>query len=122
MKLIYVGSPLTPTGSDNHAIEYLGNVRKSVLAAKKLLLKGHAVYCPALDFQYFLQLKDGEEMTSEIIKKMNLEILKRCDALFLVGDWFSSVGCMIEYRLAIKLNISVFESEERLERWLSYVP
>ena len=47
----------------------------------------------------------------------DLEIVKRCDCIYLIGGWRYSKGATKEYYEAKKLGIKVFQSFEELKRY-----
>lgn len=47
----------------------------------------------------------------------DLEILQRCDAVLMVGEWQQSVGARMELWLASRLQIPVFFDVEALKQW-----
>ena len=115
--LVYLAGPLTPKLKKNlnPAIDYLLNIRDMIEAAKNLILKGYSVYCPALDFLYFLILKDDEMIDEKTIKDNSLKILRRCDFLVLLPGWEDSQGVKEEVEEAIKYRIPIKLLEELLK-------
>jgi len=115
--LIYCAGSLTPRGAfdPNPAIEYLGNIRKQIKAAKELLLHGFSPFCPALDFLLFLMLNDNEKISEEQIKKFSLDWLAVSDAVLLIEGWQTSLGTAKEIEFAMAKGIPVFKSLQELE-------
>lgn len=115
-KRIYVAGPLSPKGrrtdATHPAIEYLLNVRDMVQDSVALMLKGWSVYCPAIDFQLFLGLPQGETFSEELIKGMSMDWLEVSDAIFLGPGWEQSIGCVEEHRLAVDLGLDVYSRLE----------
>lgn len=120
---VYIAGPLTPHGlwNKNHAIDYLLNVRNMIEAGKQCLLAGLTPFVPGIDFNFFLALRNGEEITEAMIKKYSIDWLLACDAMLLLPGWEKSHGTIVEYRIAIRHDIAVFESIESLKEWANAV-
>jgi len=110
MKLIYIAGPIT--ASTSWGIEQ--NVRLAEEFALRILKLGAAIYCPHTQFRNY----HGELPWEEWIKR-DLEVLKRCDALFLLYGWESSKGANAENDFAIKSHLPVFNNDiHKLQAWL----
>jgi len=109
VKTIYIAGPMTPRGkrgeTDNHAIEYLLNIRDLISAARELIAKGYAPYCPGIDFSYFLSLPDGEVISEPAIKGVSMAFLEACDCAVFLPRWESSSGCCEEYSRVLELKM-----------------
>ena len=122
IKTVYVAGPLTPiSGTENHAIEYLVNMRNMVTAARKLLMAGYYPFVPAFDFLFFMILPEGAkyccdevEISGPQIKNYSMEWLRRCDAILLLPGWSKSKGSIAEFYEAINLGIPTFSDIEDL--------
>jgi hypothetical protein len=87
LRLIYLAHPF-------------GGKPENVQAVEKILMeliaiKDHAFYSPlhATGF-YYHKMSRLEGMA------VCLEMLGRCDELWLYGDWKNSIGCLMEYAFA----------------------
>jgi hypothetical protein len=118
MYAVYVAGAMTPKRT-GHPIEYLDNVRKGIRHAVRLLRGRYAVFCPMVDFPFWLALQDGEEITGEMIYEASLEMLRRCDAILLVPGWELSKGTEREIVEARLLGIPIFDTYEELENYFS---
>lgn len=114
MTKIYVAGPLTPTGKENHAIEFLNNVRAGIRISTQLVKCGFAPYCPMLDFQYFLCLPDLQTISAYEIKQMSIAWLLACDAVYLLADSEGSEGCKAECIIARANKIPIFSTLHEL--------
>ena len=78
------------------------NVRKAEDASLKLWKLGYAVICPHTMTQHF-----QNECPDEVWLDGCLELLRRCDAIYLVEGWQSSKGSLEEYKLAQFLGLVI---------------
>lgn len=112
MKLIYVAGPFRgPTTWD---IEQ--NVRVAEVEALKLWQLGIAVFCPHLNGRYFI----GAVPEDSIWPNGDLEILSRCDAIYMGPGWSGSPGAHVELTIAMKLGLRCFYHDdiESLKEWV----
>ncbi len=79
------------------------NIRYAESAAIDLWKQGWAVYCPHKNTAHF----DGI-LPDEVWLEANLEILKRCDAIYMLKGWQKSTGAIAEYQLADTLGLGVY--------------
>jgi hypothetical protein len=116
IEYVYIAGLLTPKGikSTNPAIEYLLNIRDMVRATLDTLFAGFTPFCPAIDFMYFLSLREGERITEPMIKRISKDWLKRCDAILMTEGWRQSLGSVAEKELAEELGLPVFYSIEEI--------
>lgn len=119
IRRVYIAGLLTPRGiwSVNPAIDYLANVRNMIRASLDVFFAGYVPFCPALDFQFFLFLRNSERITEPMIKRYSIDWLEICDAIFLTKGWRKSTGTLREIEFAKKHNIPVFESIKELKEY-----
>lgn len=110
MKKIYIAGPM----SDGSCINFLANIRKGIRVSVELLLLGYAPFSPFIDFQFFLALRNNEQITGEHIKEYSMEWLEVCDAVLVLYDFKNSVGTIAEIAKAMKLEIPIYYSLEEL--------
>jgi hypothetical protein len=75
------------------------NIKVARKAAKSLWQQGYAVVCPHSNSAHF----DGV-CSDEVWLSGYLEILKRCDGIFVLSNWRESKGTINEIKLAEELN------------------
>ena len=85
---------------------YRGDVEANILKAKECAIKlwqaGWVVLCPHLNTANFDGFCDDS-----VWLEGDLELLKRCDAIYMMRDWESSQGARAELKLAIQLGKEV---------------
>jgi len=101
---------------DNNVISVLNNMRLGMRTCTELILKGYAPFCPWLDYQYTLMLREGEKISREMYHKYSLSWLDASDCVLALPNFIYSNGADREIDRAIKLNIPVYYSIEQLER------
>ena len=119
IEYVYIAGPITPKGvkSTNPAIEYDLNIRDLGRVGIDLLMAGFAPFNPALDFLYFILLRDGERITEPMIKRFSKDWLRRCDAILMTAGWQKSPGSLAEKALAEELGLPVFYSIQEIEAY-----
>ena len=97
MKVIYVAHPFKGKKK---------NVRKVEKIIKKLVKQypDYVFYSPlhATGFYYFMK-------SYEAGMRDCIEILSRCDSLWLCPGWENSTGCKIEYEWAVENDMPILE-------------
>ena len=116
IKRVYVAGALTPRGrwSKNPAIDYIINCREMVKWGAKVLLAGFDPFVPALDWQLWWGLEEGQYITEPMIKRYSKSWLEVCDAMLLTPGWVQSTGTIAEKEFAEKRGIPVFDSLDKL--------
>ena len=94
MRLVFVRGP------------YRGDVKNNILhaklAASRLIALGYSVIIPHLNTAYM-----DDEFEDRVFLDMYLEMLRRCDAIYMLHNWHKSVGSCGEYRLAKELGLEI---------------
>lgn len=108
MKVVYIAGPYR---SDSH-IGILENIDRAGVAAREVWGAGCAAICPHTNSGHF-----GGVCPEEAFLEGYNEIVSRCDAVLVVGDYASSEGTMEEICTASSLGIPVFYSIEELREW-----
>ena len=106
MKVLYVAGPYRAEGW-NGVFE---NVIKAREYARRFWLHGWAVICPHAN-SIFMDGPDIEPMT---FIDGDLEIIRRCDAIFMLPRWEQSEGAKLEHALAVKLGIPIYVHLEQV--------
>ena len=116
IRRIYVAGLMTPKGtnSSHPAIDFLANIKNLIRASLDVLFAGYDPFCPGLDFQYFLALRDGEFITEAMIKRLSKSWLEACHAVVLTPGWRQSAGTLAEIKFAEERGIPVFKSLNEL--------
>jgi hypothetical protein len=115
---IYICGPMTPTGYGNHAIEYLTNVRSGIGAAISLMQKGFTVYCPMIDYQFWLSLNEGQRISYDIIRACSMSFVEHwAEGIRVLPGWEKSFGSREEIMTANKSGVPVFFEEADLVKY-----
>jgi hypothetical protein len=94
----------------------LANIWRAQDAALEVWQAGAVALCPHGNTALF----DGEA-DDEVWLQGDFELLRRCDALYLVAGWERSAGAQGEYSLAAELGLPIFRpaERERLVQWIA---
>ena len=85
--------------------ELYQNIQHARTEARKLWHKGWAVICPHMNSS-FMSGSDAEE--NYVYIKGYEELLRRCDAVYVLNGSSYSLGAMEEYKLAEELGIEIY--------------
>ena len=100
MKFIYISGPISASA---RYIEY-ENCLHARQWAQMVMQCGAAVHCPHLCYLAgLIDILDWETFIA-----MDIEIIKRCDAILMIGAWQGSSGCIEEYNAAQEAGILIF--------------
>ena len=108
MKVVYLAGPLRASNQWEREL----HIRLAESLSYELWLKGFAVICPHTMVRFF----DGA-LDDEVGIKGDLEILSRCDAVFLIPGWRRSEGTLQEQECAMAKGIPVFDIVNDLLKW-----
>jgi len=98
--LIYVAGPYRASS----AWEIEANIRLAEETALELWRMGHVAVCPHAMTRYY-----QGELPDDVWLAGLLELMRRCDAVLMVGDWRKSEGSMAEHDEALRLGLPVYE-------------
>lgn len=109
MKLIYVAGPYrAETEAGVHA-----NIQAAEGFAIAILKMGAMPVCPHKNSAYL-----GGVVEDEVILKGDLELMQRCDAVFMMPSWRESSGATQEHDIARELGITRLFTLVDLQNWL----
>jgi hypothetical protein len=111
MRVFYIAAPFRAS----NAWEIEQNIRQAEEAALEIWRMGAAVICPHTNTRFFQGAAPDEVWLAG-----DLEILRRCDAIYMVGGWSNSSGAVKERDLAARLGMPIFYEREqsRIRQWL----
>ena len=109
MKLIYIAGPFRAS----NAWEIEQNIRRAEAASLEVWRMGAACICPHTNTRFF-----QGAAPDDVWLEGDLEILSRCDAVLLVGDWKSSTGTKREITKAFSSRIPVLRNLDEVKAWL----
>ena len=104
LKRIYIAGAY----SADNVLNVLNNIRKGIRASTELLLAGFAPFCPFLDYQFQLMLRENETLTVEDYYQYSIAWLEVSDAVLVLPDYKNSKGTLAEIKKAKELNIPVY--------------
>lgn len=117
---VYVAGAMQAKPDEHRVLGFLRNLGKGIRATVEVLLEGYAVFCPFVDFHYWMFLWPDEEITEDMIKAQSMAWLEVCDAVIVVPDSDHSKGTQAEIKKAQALNIPVFYRIEDLNEWRDF--
>jgi hypothetical protein len=98
MKVVYVAGPFR--GPSSWDIEC--NIRRAEELALEVWRRGAAALCPHTNTRFFQGAAPDEVWLAG-----DLEMLARCDAILMTGDWARSSGARAEHDYAVEHGIPV---------------
>jgi len=98
MRVIYIAGPYRAETKAGIA----HNIKHAREAAVKMWQEGYAVFCPHMNTAWF----DGVVPDVTFLLG-DIEILSRCDAIYLLKGFDKSVGARREYAVARKLKLEI---------------
>lgn len=112
-RLIFVCGPF------NGASEWIRhyNIRKAANAAVDIWKRGGVAICPHLNSGEFFAQAPEYQFTEGY-----LEVLRRCDAIFLINGWELSTGCRRELAEAVRTGLTIIRTFDDLETYLGTYP
>jgi Domain of unknown function (DUF4406) len=93
--------------------EIRSHVFEAEQAALAIWKLGAAALCPHLNTQNFHGL-----LPDEVWSDGALELMRRCDAVFLLPNWEDSAGAILEYAESQRLAMPCFDDLKQLEKWI----
>jgi hypothetical protein len=109
MKVIYIAGPYRAPSEWDVVL----NIRSAEAAALNVWRNGGAAICPHKNTAMF-----GGACPDEGWLQGDLEILRRCDAVFAIDLWWESVGAKAEIELAGSLGIPVLYKFKEVKDFL----
>lgn len=109
MKIIFISGPFR--GKTHWDV--VRNIRRAEEIALKVAEFGAMPLCPQNNTRNF----DGL-LTDEFWLEGTLELLRRCDAVLMTGDWKNSSGSLGEEEEAKRIGMPIFYSINHLRHWV----
>jgi len=101
--LLYVAGPYSAIGIYTEQ----DHIYQAEQVSIQLIKQGFHVITPHKNTDGYEKYEDGN-ITFDTWIEMDLNILKRCDGIYMFGDYQNSRGAMIELNCALENNIPVF--------------
>ncbi|SRR6266851_1112344 len=116
MKVVYIAGPYMGCTHDGKSFFQIhNNIMFAREWAKKVFQLGAFAFCPHLN-SYHMEL--DLEANPDFFRKADLEIVGRCDAVFLIPGWEGSKGSKLEKEYAQVKGIPVFTELHLLAEWI----
>ena len=113
MRLIYTAGPITADTD----WEREQNIRRAEEISLAIMKLGAAVFCPHTQARFF----NGEMPWEEWIKR-DLEVLSRCDAIFMIPNWKNSKGATAEHAFAKEHGMKILHGFGEVAAYLKENP
>jgi hypothetical protein len=110
VKVIFIAGPYRSERGEYFVRQ---NIRNAEDAAVFIWQKGGVALCPHKNTSGFGGVVDDQRFLDGA-----MQLLERCDALFLVDGWEKSIGARREREYAINTNIPVFTDYYSLQMFL----
>lgn len=108
MKVIYIAGKYT----DSNKSLINRNIKLAEKMSKVIWRNGMAVICPHLNTKHWNGILSQDEFLEGYFS-----IVKKCDALFMLGNWKDSEGATAEHWLAASRHIPIFYNLKDLKSW-----
>lgn len=111
--VVYISGPLSAPTNDG----WFSNTMKARSACRELWILGVTPICPHLNTFLMESVISHEEFMLG-----DLELVKRSDAVYMIGSWLKSKGAMQEREFAEFHNIPIFQTMTALRWWVREQP
>jgi hypothetical protein len=105
--------------SGSYTAPTMRGIEENIIIAREYAIRiwdlGYSVICPHLNTAEFEN--DCKNTTYEDFIQGDLEIIARCDTVFMMASWVKSMGANREREQAFKIGKPVFNSFKELEKW-----
>ena len=108
-KICYVAGPYTAPDS----LQIESNILEAKFAVREVIDAGMIPLAPTLctaRFDWYMP-----DVCAEWWYGATLELLKRCDAIWLFGHWEKSVGAKLEVKYAFEHGMPIYEHGKQLD-------
>jgi hypothetical protein len=107
-KLVYVAGPIRAKTTWDVTL----NIRRAEEIATRMWREGVVAFCP---HSHLMVSQDA--ITDEEWIAGDLELVRRCDAIYMLPGWQDSDGSRDEYVCATRHGLTILQSWEDYERW-----
>lgn len=89
--------------SSDNVLGVLDNMRRGMRMSTEIFLAGFSPFCPWLDYQFQLMLREGEHLTVEDYYRYSMAWLQVADIIFVLPNSEHSKGTQAEIKRATEL-------------------
>lgn len=97
-----------------NVIQVFNNMRLGMRQSLQVLLAGFSPFCPWLDYQFTLLLRENEALTIDDYYRYSMAWLEVSDAVLVMPNSENSKGTQAELERAREIGIPIFASLEDL--------
>lgn len=116
MRVVYVAGPYMGATHDGKSYYQISrNILEAREWAKKAIEAGAFPFTPHLNSEH---MELDVERSADWWREADLEMLRRCDAIFLIPGWENSKGAKMEKEFSLQNGIPVFYDIGILRDWL----
>lgn len=116
MRIVYVAGPYMGATHDGKSYYQISkNILEAREWAKKIIEAGAFPFTPHLNSYH---MECDVDKPADWWREADLEMLRRCDAIFLIPGWQESKGARMEKEFALRSSIPVFYDLEILCAWI----
>lgn len=95
------------------------NISRARECALTIWALGAVALCPHLNSLHMgIDLEGIGIDTSELFYRGDLDLMKRCDAVYMMMDWQYSSGARLEREWATQWNMTIFYDLDSLSQWV----
>ena len=105
--------------SADNVITVFENMRRGMRASVEVLLAGFSPFCPWLDYQFNLMLRDDEQLTVEDYYEYSMAWLEVSDIMLVLPNSEDSEGVQAEIARAEELDIPICYSLDAVRNYWS---
>lgn len=117
MKIVYIAGPYAgPTHDGKSYYEISRNILEAREWAKRVIEAGAFPFTPHLN-SFHMEL--DVERSADWWREADLEMLRRCDAIFLMPGWEISKGARMEKQFAESIGLPIFYGMADVKEWLT---
>src|SRR5574337_476269 len=113
MLVVYTSGPYRDKRGEFYVLQNIENARNAAIEVWKL---GGAALCPHMNTAGL-----GGLLPDDTWLRGDLELIRRCDAVWMIGNWQKSEGAKIEMEFALEIGVPVLYNLEDVKEYFRMV-